>query len=244
MITAQIATIPERVITLKRVVESLLPQVDKIRVMLNSYNVDGMGAPGIPSFLENDKIEYIFCDNSLRDGYKFLKADTNEGYVLICDDDILYPPDFAKTMISKLEALNQRAVLSIMGKNLLPLPISSYAKQIHECFRAFEYHTKMYQVNLIGMCGAVYHSRYCKISEKDMKVQDSDVCASAYCFKNNISMYVVQHLGDWCHDLSYLLPDNATTMWLLNKTVEKDAEITRFINDNFKLRIDPDDDLG
>lgn len=242
MITAQIATIPERVKTLERVIGSLLPQVDKIRVMLNNYNVDGMGAPSIPGFLNDEKIEYIFCDNSLLDGYKFLKADTNEGYVLICDDDILYPHDFAQTMIAHLEALNKRAVLSIMGKNLLPLPITSYAKQIHECFRAFEYHTKMYEVQIIGMCGAIYNTKYCKISEKDMFVQDSDVCASAYCFKHNISMYVVPHKGDWCQDLSYLLPSDTVTMWNLNKATEKDCWITDFIND--KLMVDPDDDMG
>jgi hypothetical protein len=185
-----------------------------------------------PEWLNNEKIEAIFTDNSLMDGYKFLNADKNDGYVFICDDDILYPPGFCYKMINHLKHLPPRSVASIMGKNLLPLPIESYANDVHEFFRAFEYHSQYYEVNLIGMCGAVYHSSYCRVNDKDMKVTDSDVCMSAYCHKHNIRKFVVPHFGTWCKDLNHLLPSDIETMWTHNKVDKRDKAITDFINTN------------
>ncbi len=233
MVTAQIATIPARKASLKVCVESLLPQVDKIKVMLNDY--DGIRAMSgqIPDFLVHDKIQTVFCDNKLLDGYKFLDADQNSGHVLICDDDIAYPPDFVEVMLDAQRRAG-RAVISIMGKNLLPIPFESYALGQHEFFRAFEYHSRTYEVNLIGMCGAIYHTDYCKINHTDMLVSDSDVCMSAYCSQRNIKMYVIRHKADWCKDLSYLLPDDTETMWKLNKHEKRDFQITDFINRNIK----------
>lgn len=231
-ITVQIATIKGREESLKVVIQSLLPQVDEIKIMLNNYNVDGMSAE-LPDWLVNDKIRTVFTDNSIMDGYKFLAADVNKGYVFICDDDIWYPHDFCETMIRHLDKLPPRSVASIMGKNLLPLPIESYANGHHEMFRAFEYHTKYYEVNLIGMCGAVYHSSYCKMNEKSIYVTDSDVCMSAYCHKHGIRKFVVPHFHDWCKDLNHLFPPETNTMWIHNKSDANDKTITDFINWNF-----------
>ena len=49
MIRAQIASLPDRVDSLKLTVESLLPQVDSLFVALNNYEA-------IPDFLNHDKI--------------------------------------------------------------------------------------------------------------------------------------------------------------------------------------------
>ena len=61
MITAQIASIPDRVETLKRTVNSLINQVDLLFVALNNYEE-------VPDFLTNNrKIVYALMDNSLGD---------------------------------------------------------------------------------------------------------------------------------------------------------------------------------
>ncbi len=229
-ITAQLATIPEREETCRQVVGSLLPQVDKIRIALNNYSKDG--AFYKPEWAEHEKIECLFTDNSLMDGYKFSKANENDGYVLICDDDILYPPDFAETMVKHLDNFSSPVVLSIMGKNLIPRPMGSYALGKHEFFRAFEMHTTFKKCELIGMCGAIYHTDYCKINETHMKVTDSDVCMSVYCDQHHIKKYVVPHAGDWCGDLMEGAAENIPTMWLHNKAEKRDREITDYLNEN------------
>lgn len=231
-ITVQVATIPNRVFSVHAMVDSLIDQVDKIKIMLNLYNP----SEPLPAWMYSPKIETVFCDNSIMDGYKFLNADQNKGYVFICDDDIRYPKDFVRQMIWWQQTMGKNSVLSIMGKNLSPLPLDSYARGGHEFFRAFEYHTKFYKVNLIGMCGGVYHSDFCKINEKNMVVPDSDVCMSAYAIKNQLPMYVVPHAADWCEDLTNThieFINRENTMWNHNKAEERDKKITRFINENF-----------
>jgi len=228
MITAQIATIPEREASCEEVIKSLLPQVDKIRIALNNYSKDG--AFYKPSWLNDPKIEVIYSDNKLMDGYKFLKADTNEGYTLICDDDILYPPDFASVMVHFIKTVPHPSIISIMGKNLLPRPMESYAKGQHEFFRAMERHTQFYEVELIGMCGAIYDNNHVKINETDMVIRDSDVCVSVWAKQNKIRKYVIPHDADWCQDLSHLNPSDTPTMWLHNLLEKRDLRITKYIN--------------
>lgn len=230
-VTVQVATIPNRILSLQVMVGSLIDQVDKIKLMLNLYDPER----ALPEWMKHPKIETVFCDNSIMDGYKFLNADQNKGYVFICDDDIKYPTDFVETMLAAHRLMGHHSIISIMGKNLAPLPIESYARGGHEFFRAFEYHTRYYKVNLIGMCGGVYHSDFCKINEKDMKVPDSDVCMSAYAIRNHLPMWVIPHPADWCADLtSSFIPSETqdNTMWNHNKNEERDALITRFINQN------------
>lgn len=235
-VTAQLATIPERESLCIKVVESLLPQVDKIRLALNNYSFDGV--VGIaPEWAKHEKIEILYCDNSLMDGYKFSKADENDGYVLICDDDIIYPPDFREVMVQHLDNFAEPVVLSIMGKNLIKRPMQSYAMGRHEFFRAFEMHTDFRKVELIGMCGAVYHTDYCKINEKHMKVTDSDVCMSVYCNQYRIKKFVVPHAGDWCIDLMEGAPETIPTMWLHNKDEERDRIITDYLNNYLDIPV-------
>jgi hypothetical protein len=244
MITAQLATIPEREVSCKLVVRSLLPQVDKIRIALNNFSLDG--AFYTPDYLLDDKIEVVHCDNSIMDGFKFIHADTNNGYVVICDDDILYPPDFVAKMKWHLDSMSYPSVMSIMGKNLLPFPIESYAYGKHEFFRAFEYHSRLYEVDIIGMCGAIYHTSHIKINEKNMVVRDSDVCMSVFCRQFNIKKYVVPHYADWCVDLMQILPHDVNTMWLHNLAEKNDKIITEYINNNLRPLnyFGPNDDLG
>ncbi len=63
MVTAQIATIPDRIKLLEITVKSLLPQVDQLNVMLNGWNHE-------PSIRDN-KISYYHLDNSKGDAAKF-----------------------------------------------------------------------------------------------------------------------------------------------------------------------------
>lgn len=85
-----IASIPERVESLERVVDSLAPQCDRLVVSLNEYE-------RVPDFIAR----YPHAEAVLRltpnlgDAEKFAAVGDWDGYVLTCDDDILYPPDYA-----------------------------------------------------------------------------------------------------------------------------------------------------
>lgn len=228
MTTVQIATVKGREESLKLTVESLYDQVDRFRIALNLYDE-------VPDFLKSDKIIPTITDNKLMDGYKFLDCDKNEGYILICDDDILYPPDFVEKMKVYYHACleySPKVICSIMGANLAPRPMSSYARVPHEYYGAFNYQSIYVKVDMVGMCGAITHSDYFKFSLSDIKVLNSDLNVSLYCKNNGIGRYVVPKTPNWCIDLMRLLPDQTPTMWTHNLLNKRDKEITDFINLN------------
>lgn len=229
MITAQVASTYGRRVPFQRVIEAILPQVDKIRAMISGYDYDSM-AGNIPEFLQNDKIEVVFIDNSLLDGHKLYKAETNEGFTLIVDDDIEYPENFVSTLLDYQNKLG--GIVSIMGANLCPRPIKSYSGMEHEWFRAFSYVKEVREAELIGMCGALYHSDEIRIGVNDIHVTNSDINMSFYCKKKGIKMHVIPHLPDWCADLMLTLPPDSVTMWGTNKERHVDRIITEFINNN------------
>lgn len=116
-IIAQLASIPKRVETLKLTVESLLPQVNMLFVALNGYDEP-------PDFLlGNIKITHAIMDNSFGDAAKFYDVDHRNGYILTCDDDIIYPEDYAEYMINGVK--KHGGIVSLLGK-CYPRPTTSY----------------------------------------------------------------------------------------------------------------------
>ncbi len=224
MITLQIASLKQREKALKVCLESLYDQVDHIRLMLNGYDE-------VPIWIrELSKVEAHLRDNKLMDGERFYLNETNEGHILFCDDDLKYPSDFVSILTHYYCA--HGGIVSIMGANLLPRPIWSYNTERHEHFRVMNYVSKPNEVDIIGMCGALTHSDYFKMTTHDVHVMNSDINTSVYCKKNGIKKIVIPHRPDWVEDLMKTLPPDAFTIWNYNKPLDNDQIITDFINKN------------
>ena len=116
MVTAQIATIPDREEMLKSVIASLLPQADHINVMLNNYD-------HTPDFLGSPKVTAIHLDNSKGDGAKFYGMKDVKGYIFTCDDDLIYPEDYVQVMTDKLKQHDNRVILTNHGRIMEPKPV-------------------------------------------------------------------------------------------------------------------------
>lgn len=103
-----LASIPDRVDSLRTVVRSLLPQAGRIGVYLNGYAT-------VPAFLKHPRIDVARSQEhgDVRDNGKFffLSRVENRFYAAV-DDDIQYPPDY----ISRLRnLLGQAPVGSAVG---------------------------------------------------------------------------------------------------------------------------------
>lgn len=112
-VTAALATYPARRDIVPAVIESLAPQVDRLFVYLNNYD-------DVPAFVRDsphrDRIAFILDPTSqLRAAAKFHWLDTIRGYHLVCDDDILYPPDYAERMVAAIERHGRRAIVGVHG---------------------------------------------------------------------------------------------------------------------------------
>jgi len=114
-LTVSLASIPPRQQELRSVVGSLLPQTDKVNVYLDGYKT-------VPRFLRHPKVEVVTSaeEPGLGDSGKFLWDITGRvspGVSLHCDDDILYPKDYVRTMVRRLLQFH-RACVGVHGSIL------------------------------------------------------------------------------------------------------------------------------
>ncbi|MCO5130288.1 MAG: hypothetical protein M9932_06950 [Xanthobacteraceae bacterium] len=126
-VCAAIATYPGRRNLLQETVESLLPQVDYLFVYLNNYR-----AP--PDFLlEHPKIQYTLdTASTFRAAAKFFWIERFRCFWLICDDDIIYPPDYARRMIETLSKYGRSTIIGCHGTVFSPIFSNCYASRIQE----------------------------------------------------------------------------------------------------------------
>lgn len=130
MIIANLATYPPRADFLPNVVDAISPQVHQLNIVLNEYDT-------VPEFLSGYKnVNAIIPDHDTKDAGKFLPDCTQADYVLLVDDDIVYPSDFVALSIARMRALGPGRFLggyhcSIYRRPALcPISISSIKANI------------------------------------------------------------------------------------------------------------------
>jgi len=116
MIVATMASLKGREPLLKRVIDSLAPQVDAICVYLNGHEE-------IPTCLRHPKVLHAVLSKEAgwrgaeaklwwwdRDQFKAAPEWRDDDIALICDDDIVYPSNYAARMVAELAAHPRSAV--------------------------------------------------------------------------------------------------------------------------------------
>jgi hypothetical protein len=152
---AQVASLPARVETLEKTINSLLPQVDMIFVALNGHDM-------VPPFLHHDKIVHALMDNSLGDAAKFYDVDQRNGYVLTCDDDLVYPPDYAQYMIDGVK--RHGGIVSLLGKRYDNRPICSFRSGYTKLYKALTNVPEDHVVHLGGTGVMAFHTDDFKVT--------------------------------------------------------------------------------
>jgi len=141
--------------TLEKTVASLIDQVDMLFVALNDYEK-------APAFLENNrKIVYALMDNSFGDGAKFYDVDQRNGYVLTCDDDLIYPHNYAEYMISGVK--KHGGIVSLLGKKY-GRPARGYRGGYTQIFRVLNPVAADHVVDVGGTGAMCFHTDEFKIT--------------------------------------------------------------------------------
>jgi len=193
LITASLTTIPDRTESLKDTVKSLLPQVDKLNVYLHGYTE-------MPQFLKHKKIEVAFdLERGDRgDIDKMSWCDEVKGYHLICDDDLIYPPDYAIQMVRSIDKYKRKAIVSYHGSILKRLPIAKYYEDriVYPCLLTVEQDQEM---SIIGTGTLGYHSSVGigKIELGDKLPNMLDIHISLWAKEKKIPLYVLAHKEGW-----------------------------------------------
>ena len=186
MITAQIATLPERVDNLEKTVASLIDQVDQLFVALTGHKE-------VPSFLENNrKIIFIVMDNKLGDGAKFYDSDTREGYILTCDDDLVYPQGYARYMVEGIK--KHGGIVTMLGKQYDTRPIASYGggyTRIFNCLNSVRMDAEV-DVGGTGVMG--WHSDTIKIDPFSFPRKNmADIWVAKLAYEQGVPITVLAH---------------------------------------------------
>lgn len=106
-----IATQPRRERILAVALASLRPQVDRIHVYLNGFR-------HVPDCVRKHADEWEASPVNLGAERKFHWAGTWEGIQLSCDDDFVYPSDYAETVVRHVEHFGGEAVCTFHGRAL------------------------------------------------------------------------------------------------------------------------------
>jgi len=198
-ITAHLASVPERALSLCMVLKSIFNQVDHIYVALNGYLE-------IPTYCEEFRnVIFRIMDNSLGDAAKFAFLPGVTGLVLICDDDLQYSSQYVRIMRQKVMQYN--CPCSLHGK-VYPHPVESY-KQIKENYHCLNGVVGDHRVDIIGTGTLVFDTSMVKLSLADFPIPNmADVWFSKLCWEQDIPMMAVEHKAGF---VRYIRPQS--TIW-------------------------------
>ena len=105
MIIANLATYPARRGGLEPIVRTLAGQVDRMNVVLNEYNEE------LPELKAFDNVVQILPGHDTKETGKYFPDVSSAKYVLLVDDDIVYPGDFVEKTIRRFEQLDRDGVV-------------------------------------------------------------------------------------------------------------------------------------
>jgi len=217
MLTAQIATIPQRVESLKRTVDSLYEQIDHFYIMLN-------GHAGIPILKDaENKINFVMLKNQWGDGAKLYDAEKRSGYVFLCDDDLIYPPTYTLDMINAYNR-HKGSIISLHGK-VFHRPILRSHRGYKEVYHCLSDVVGDHVVEVGGTGVMMYNTEDVTFSIRDIiKKNMCDIWVARAASMNKIPIYVASHKRDY---LQYIPQTN--TIWK-SHTQADDRYETKILN--------------
>lgn len=214
--TVCIATIPRRVYALKATIDSLIDQVDSIKIYLNNFK-------HVPEFLKNDKIELIFGDNRRKGSTKFFWADKITGYIFTCDDDLIYPPDYIQVMSKAID--RYKCLVGAHGNILNPGKLTNYYKE-RTVLDARKLVPQDTFVDILGTGTIGFHTDDIKLSMDDMDLPDmEDIAIYKLSYNHSYTKVVVAHPHGW-----FQASTHKNDLGLYGDAVLDDSRETEVIN--------------
>jgi glycosyltransferase involved in cell wall biosynthesis len=123
---AGMATIPERLPTLTKVIDSIVSQFDEIHVYLNGHNEK-------PNFQKwNNVIFHLddtYGDLGAKGKFLGLKFTEQNDYYFSLDDDFIYPPDYSENIFNTLSKYKNEVGVCVHG-SIFGHPLDWYFERI------------------------------------------------------------------------------------------------------------------
>jgi len=193
-VTASLATMPSRELSLEETVKSLLPQVDELHVYLNNFT-------HIPEFLNNDKISVFESAKEvgdLGDVGKFYTADKIKGYHFTVDDDLIYPSDYVNKLIEQIEKHDRKYIVGLHGRIFDNMPVNSYYNGHTAGFTCLGDLNQDVFVHVSGTGVTAYHTDTFRIGVMDFDtINMADIWFSRKANNENVPILLLKHSKGW-----------------------------------------------
>jgi len=135
---------------------------------------------------------------------KFYDAENLEGWVLTCDDDLIYPKGYVKYMTSRAEAY--KGIVTLHGK-IYRRPIQF--NPADETYRCLEEVERDMRVDVGGTGVMCYHTDMIKVAYNAFKIANmADLWMAKLAKEQGVGIYTLKHPEDY---LIYQNPEE--TIW-------------------------------
>lgn len=200
MITACLATMPDRVASLEKCLRSLRPQVDSLRVICHDVTE--------PPLIVREMADVWSCEpDRYGSAAKLRWANEVDGLYLGCDDDVLYPSDYVETMLRWVRRWKGKAIACCHGRVLSPRATSFTESQATGLAFA---ETQGMWLNYPGALGIAFDTRLDIPAVCPVKSCE-EAWLAVWAQRAEVPIWLVPHAKGW---LQYMAPPDATkTIW-------------------------------
>jgi hypothetical protein len=192
-VTGILVSTPKRVKDLGTQIKLLKPQVDVLYVILNGYDAVPETVVGLPIVIVWNPVDALFACAV------WPVVDKLDGYVVLFDDDIFYPPDYVQVMISTIDKYDRRCVACVHAFKPVDKAIYFWKEVKHDMV-----------VDVAG-CGTVaFHTGTIKPKLSDFDHYFlRDLGFSILCRSRGIDIINVGRAANWLHYLSKVKEEDA-----------------------------------
>lgn len=190
-VSANIATYPPRLESLKQAIESIYNQFDIIRIYFNEYKK-------LPDLHDpENKIQKILGSTNLYDNGKFVGLDTMlyHEYFFTLDDDLIYPSDYVNKTIEAIEKFG--CIVTYHGRALMGSGLYYYKG--HRSYRCLDKVDSDVVIDVAGTGVTAFDTRYFhpKGLSLSKDVRMSDLVFSLEASKQNKTIGLIAHEAGW-----------------------------------------------
>lgn len=213
---AGMATMPTRRHTLRAVLRSIVPQVDRLFLFLDRFPDSFMPShPKITVLKSQDH-------GDLRANGKLLGLlhAPEPGIYFTVDDDICYPPDYVERMAGHLDQLGAGKVVGVHGNHLRREGFSSYLRD--RVIHLRSYPLDEYKgVDVIATCTSAFRMEELRFDVRDWQITNMvDLHFSIECQKRNLARILVPRSSHWVSAIEFRQPDSIFTQLRKDDSVQ------------------------
>jgi hypothetical protein len=118
------------------------------------------------------------------------------GYIVTCDDDIVYPRDYVSRLVRAVEAYKRKAVVGTHGAIMHAMPSDYYrSRDVLHC-KYDQGHDR--PVHVLGTGTTCFHHSTIKLSPRDFKVPNmADIWLALAARRQKVHLVCLSHSGQW-----------------------------------------------